>query len=342
MVTETSLLLDPPKEKINKPATSFTKFEKDTNNFHEMKHLEPHSIRRKQILEAHPEIEKLFKKQPITMIWVLFIHISQLLICHIISTYQLTYKGIIILAFTLGAILNHALFVLIHDIIHFNVSKFVKLNHILSILTNLPQIIPSAVGFGIYHRDHHHYLGDKIMDPDIPTMWEIKFYKTSLRRLSYILMMPFFYGLRPYFKAPKKVTLWEIINSLCCILYALIIVKCFNINCLYYLLFCTYLSLSIHPVAFHVIAEHYEFFRNQDTYSYYGPINYINFNMGYHIEHHDFPNIAWNKLPEVRKIAPEFYDTFPTIDSYLVTVYKYIFDTTIGPWSRITIEYKDE
>jgi len=37
----------------------------------------------------------------------------------------------------------------------------------------------------------------------------------------------------------------------------------------------------------------------------------------------------------VRAIAPEFYETLPTHRSYLKVAYNYIFDSDIGPFSRI-------
>merc|ERR1712192_146136 len=30
-------------------------------------------------------------------------------------------------------------------------------------------------------------------------------------------------------------------------------------------------------------------------------------NLTYHVEHHDFPNCPWTRLPRIRKVAPEFY-----------------------------------
>jgi sphingolipid delta-4 desaturase len=38
-----------------------------------------------------------------------------------------------------------------------------------------------------------------------------------------------------------------------------------------------------------------------------GWMNIPNLNMGYHIEHHDFPSIPWYNLPKLRAMAPEFY-----------------------------------
>jgi sphingolipid delta-4 desaturase len=67
----------------------------------------------------------------------------------------------------------------------------------------------------------------------------------------------------------------------------------------------------------HFIAEHYEFVKGQETYNYYGIMNFFNLNLGYHMEHHDFPWIPWNQLPKVHAIAKEFYDTVPFHTSYI-------------------------
>lgn len=333
-----SILLEIPDNKVTEPATSFSKFNKDKTNFHIMDHMEPHSVRREKILSKYPEIKSLFKKEPKTILWVFFIHFIQLYFCFMIKHYNFDWNKIPLLAFGIGAVFNHGLFVLIHDITHFNVSKSEKVNKLWAIFANLPQIIPSAIGFGRYHKDHHTFMGDSLHDPDIPTMWEINFFNTFYKKLIYILFMPFFYGLRPYFKTPKNPNSYEILNLVSCFVYGFLIAYCFSFKAFMYLLLSTYFGLSIHPTSAHVMAEHYEFFKGQDTYSYYGWINYFNFNMGYHIEHHDFPNIPWNKLPQVRKIAPEFYDTLPVIDSYFTVIYKYIFDDDTGPWSRIAID----
>jgi sphingolipid delta-4 desaturase len=72
-----------------------------------------------------------------------------------------------------------------------------------------------------------------------------------------------------------------------------------------------------------------------ETYSYYGALNYICWNVGYHNEHHDFPKVAGWNLPKVKAAAPEFYNNLHEHKSWTYVLWRYITDPTINPFSRV-------
>jgi sphingolipid delta-4 desaturase len=43
------------------------------------------------------------------------------------------------------------------------------------------------------------------------------------------------------------------------------------------------------------------------TRSSYSALNLILFNTGYHNEHHTFPNVAWTRLPKLKRLAPDVF-----------------------------------
>merc|ERR1711865_1212617 len=59
------------------------------------------------------------------------------------------------------------------------------------------------------------------------------------------------------------------------------------------------------------------------------------YNVGYHNEHHDFPFVPWSRLPEITRIASEFYDPLPKCNSWCGIIWTYITDPRIGAYSRV-------
>jgi len=134
---------------------------------------------------------------------------------------------------------------------------------------------------------------------------------------------------------PKPAKPIEIFNSIAVIAFNIVFAQFFGVKAVLYNIVSTLLGMGLHPVAGHFIAEHYEFIRMQETYSYYGPLNWLSFNVGYHNEHHDFPKVAGINLPKVRAIAPEFYQELSKHDSWIQVIWDYIMTEHVGPYSRI-------
>lgn len=63
--------------------------------------------------------------------------------------------------------------------------------------------------------------------------------------------------------------------------------------------------------------------------------------MGYHNEHHDFPAIAWTRLPALRALAPEFYDTLPAHPSWPMVIVNFIRDPEVGIFARVKRHAKE-
>lgn len=90
----------------------------------------------------------------------------------------------------------------------------------------------------------------------------------------------FFYALRPGFVRMQTPTRWHLYNLVTQLLFDYVLVRTFGIRPLLYLLFSSFFAGSLHPCAGHFIAEHYVWDGlNQETYSYYGPLNILAYNV---------------------------------------------------------------
>ena len=69
----------------------------------------------------------------------------------------------------------------------------------------------------------------------------------------------------------------------------------------------------------------------QRTRSFYGYMSIImTHGMNNHCEHHDHPRIPAYRLPEVRRLYPEFYDNLKSYDWYFEPWWPYVRDRGVG------------
>lgn len=302
---------------------------------------EPHVSRRKLILsdpERKKKIQALYGHCPLTKWKVLAMVSLQLTIAYLLQKSE--WKYITIVAWTIGGAMNHSLSLAVHELSHNlgaggkNMKVRTMKNRALAIFANFAQGVPSAATFKRYHLEHHTYQGIDGIDSDIPTDFERKMFRGPILKAIWVFCQPLAYGLRPLFVRPKPMQLGEFINLFAVVLVDMAIIHSLGIRAFGYLALSTFLGMGWHPVAGHFIAEHYTFIRGQETYSYYGPLNWLSFNVGYHNEHHDFPMIPGSRLPQVRAIAPEFYNTLPYHTSWMKVIWDFTFLSDIGTHSR--------
>ncbi|XP_067941373.1 sphingolipid delta(4)-desaturase DES1-like [Watersipora subatra] len=296
---------------------------------------EPHATRRKEILAKYPQIKKLFGPDP-NMKWsVLMMVLTQIVAAYMIR--DCSWFTVILTAYCFGGVINHSLSLATHEIAHclaFGITRPVA-NRLLGIFANTVMAVPASVTFKRYHLDHHRYQGSEELDVDIPHKLEARLFKYTLGKLIWMSLQPFFYALRPLVVKPKPLTIHEVINAAVVVAFDVAVIQLLGWKSFVYLLGGTLLAMGIHPVAGHFISEHYMFKKGYETYSYYGPLNLITFNVGYHNEHHDFPYIPGSRLPQVRAIAPEYYDDLPSHTSWVRVLYDFITDPELSLYCRI-------
>jgi len=294
---------------------------------------EPHLSRRKAILSKHPEILKLYGPD-IRLLYVMSILMIVQLSLAVYATRINNGFVWFFLCWSVGGTLTHWLSLGNHELSHNLAFKKTLHNEILGMFSNCAQGIPSAITFKKYHLEHHYFQGVHDVDMDIPTFWEGDFFNTTIKKVFWVILQPAFYAIRPLIVRPKPLCIPSVVNTISTVLFDAIFAYVFGVKALLFNVLGTLLGMGIHPVAGHFISEHYIFKEGQETYSYYGLLNLVTFNVGYHNEHHDFPRISGFKLPLVRKIAPEFYEPLHSYDSWTAVIYDYIFRIDVGPYSR--------
>ena len=293
---------------------------------------EPHFERRKEILAKHPEVTSLFGIDASLKYKTVALVVIQLSVALFIN--QLSIIPFLLVSYLVGATITHALFLAIHEITHDLAFQSKKKNNILALIANLPIVFPYAMSFKIYHAMHHWDQGKDGVDTDIPTVTEAKIFRGIFGKIVWFLHQIVFYAFRPIFVKPIKLDKWQIYNIIFQIAAMAIFLPFAGWSGLAFLLLSLLFAGGLHPTSGHFISEHYVFHEGQETYSYYGPLNKITFNVGYHNEHHDFPAIPGSRLPKLKKLAPEFYNNLHSYNSWVSLIWNFLFRKDINLYSR--------
>src|ERR1039457_191347 len=297
---------------------------------------EPHRARTKTILKDHPDMRDLIGRNPYTFFIIAFAVGLQIALAIVLQDQP--WWLIFVIAYFIGAFADHALFVAIHECAHNLLFKKKAANTLAAIFANLPQIIPSAISFQRYHIKHHSFQGIHELDADLPNVWEAKLIGNStFGKAMWMLFFPFFQAVRVIrLKEIKPLTGWIFINILCQIVFSIAIIYFFGPKAFFYLLSSLFFSIGFHPLGARWIQEDFLTVTDeQETYSYYGVLNKVALNVGYHNEHHDFPSVPWNKLPQIKAKAHEYYDNLHSHKSWTKLFLKFIFDPNVSMYSRV-------
>ncbi|KAE8719948.1 Sphingolipid delta(4)-desaturase DES1 [Hibiscus syriacus] len=294
---------------------------------------EPHASSRRQILFQYPQIKELFGPDPFAFLKISVVVLLQLWTTTIL--HDASWLSILTIAYFFGSFLNHNLFLAIHELSHNLAFSTPIYNRWLGIFANLPIGVPMSVTFQKYHLEHHRFQGVDGIDMDVPSYIEAHYVTNVVSKSIWVIFQLFFYALRPLFLKPKPPGYWEFINLFVQLALDATIVYFCGWRSYSYLILSTFVGGGMHPMAGHFISEHYVFKPEQETYSYYGPLNLLTWSVGYHNEHHDFPRIPGSKLHKVKEIAPEYYECLESYKSWSHVIYMYIMDQTVGPFSRM-------
>lgn len=296
---------------------------------------EPHAGRAKEILKRHPAVRALVGRNPWSALLVLLLVTFQTGAAWLLRDAPLWAS--LAAAFFVGAFVSHTLWVLIHECSHNLVFRSSTRNRLVAIVANLPHLLPSAVSFQKYHLKHHAFQGVYELDADLPNRWEARLVGgTFVGKALWLLLFPVFQVTRP--PRLKEIRLfdgWVVVNIAVQVVYDVAVVVLLGPKALLFLAASFFFSVGLHPLGARWIQEHYLVHGEQETSSYYGILNVVALNVGYHNEHHDFPSVPWNRLPAVRKAAPEAYDTLFWHRSWTRLLLRFLFDPKISLWSRV-------
>lgn len=302
-----------------------------------------HTARRVAILQAHPEIKTLMEPDARTGLVAVGLVALQTTLAVAVAPH-LSALALVALAYAVGAVASHALFLCVHEAAHNLVFVQPAYNRTLAAVANLPALLPYAGVFRHFHLHHHSGQGVPGVDTDLPTALEswlvvgsaYSYADRCLRKTLYLSVYLCVYAVRPLLVSTSQPPLswWVVANGAMQVVYVSAVAASSSLGGIAYLALSTLLAGSLHPVAAHFQAEHTEQVAGVGTYSYYGPLNYVSLNVGYHNEHHDFPNVPWTRLPRIRALAAEFYAPKRQQTAWPRFMGAYVLSDALGPHAR--------
>src|SRR5262249_54538741 len=140
----------------------------------------PHFGRRRRILTQHPHVRALMGRNLSSAACIVGLVAFQWAAAYFVRDANLLF--ILLVAYAVGAFVNHALYVLVHECTHNLVTNRATLDKALGIVCDMALFFPSALAFRKYHLLHHKHLGHRELDPDIVSRTEADLIGSSALR----------------------------------------------------------------------------------------------------------------------------------------------------------------
>jgi len=307
-----------------------------------MKVGDPHYERHVAILRSHPEIRQLFSTDWTTVFYGVGIVVLHLVLAFL-SRERYWYTSAL-LGVSMGAFLDLGLMVLMHETSHHLVFKTPMFNILLGLFCNIPLLLPMSITFNQHHKEHHLSLGSHDTDVDVPLDYEVTLVGTSpTRKFIWLLFAGIILAARSTYKLGVRVDKYLVLNWITCITFGLAALVLAP-SAAAYLIASSICSLSFHPANARIVQRHVppkdsttgeRTSSSTNTYSFYGWSNILLLNVGYHVEHHDFPRVPWRKLPLVKEIAKEFYTDPPHLSRGFSDLLTFVVDSSsLGLYSN--------
>lgn len=285
-----------------------------------------HRQRQDVIRNAHPEVIKLQGRDPSSAVYVVALTVGQLLLAASLVGQPLWL--VLLVAMFIGTLPAHALGVLIHEASHNLIAKGVTRNKLWALVANLSLIGPAAVEFRYQHLLHHRFLGEALgRDTQAPPRREAEVVGTSWwKKLLSFTFGRFVFSNHDHPPTPKD--RWLLANWITCVSTGALVAALLDWSSFWYLVASGLLAFGPSVLGARRLSEHLPVVSEQPTNSYYGFLNHFSFNVGFHVEHHDFPGVPWRNLPKLRALAPEMYRSLFAFQSWGLLIARYFFVPT--------------
>ncbi|MEX2176989.1 MAG: fatty acid desaturase [Pirellulaceae bacterium] len=311
-----------------------------------------HRERARAILKAHPQVRELFGHDASTACWCLAVAGLQIALAMAVS--HGPWWAMLLAAYVIGSSLNLMLFQLGHECVHGLVFQKPAWNRALFTLTTLPMFLSGHHTWWPEHLVHHTDMGAKkdfitrrrsfflitratspLFVPYSLLMLVMQVGRSVVGLAMYLLGLVFRGRIRPgkwtlavltdqhlvsgYQR--DRATLWAVAYP-CLNLGMCAALAWYGgwLSVVYLLASQAFFTGFLHPYCLGWVLGISHFHgsrRYQPTASHYGWLgNALSFNAGLHVEHHDLMSIPWRRLPQLRRIAPEFYDDLEQIRSF--------------------------